>query len=57
MLQEAVEPGARDPEEFIEVHRIGIAQLRQLMVSGDMLLPSVSTCFMALDHLAGMQLL
>ncbi|KAK9843778.1 hypothetical protein WJX81_005907 [Elliptochloris bilobata] len=44
-------PGARDAEEFIEVHRVGLAKLRALMTGGDMLLPSVATCFLALDRL------
>ena len=38
-------------EEFIEVHRVGMGELRRLMASGDMLLPSVATCFLALDRL------
>lgn len=44
-------PGARDLEEVIEVHRVGLPELRALMTGGDMLLPSVATCFLALDHL------
>lgn len=44
-------PGARDLEEFIEVHRMGLPELRRIMVGGDMLLPSVATCFLALDRL------
>ena len=44
-------PGERDIEEFIEVHRVGLAELRALMTGGDMLLPSVATCFLALDRL------
>ena len=48
---------SRDLEEVIEVQRFSIADLRQLMVSGDMLLPSVATCFMALDRLKELDLL
>ena len=44
-------PGRRDAEEFIEVHRFAIKELRSIMVSGEMLLPSVSTCYMALERL------
>ena len=44
-------PGRRDAEEFIEVHRMSIKELRSVMVSGEMLLPSVSTCYMALERL------
>jgi hypothetical protein len=34
---------------MIEVHRVPIDKLRSIMTSGEMLLPSVSTCYMALD--------
>ena len=44
-------PGERDLEEFIEVHRMSLGELRRVMASGDMLLPSVATCFLALDRL------
>ena len=44
-------PGARDLEEFIEVHLVGLPELRALMTGGDMLLPSVATCFLALERL------
>lgn len=44
-------PGERDVEEFIEVHRVSLGELRRVMASGDMLLPSVATCFLALDRL------
>lgn len=44
-------PGERDLEEFIEVHRVSLGELRRVMASGDMLLPSVATCFLALDRL------
>ena len=53
--QEDASPGPRDHEEYIEVHRVDIAQLRQLMTSGDMLLPSLATCFLALERLAALQ--
>lgn len=46
------QPGARDKEEFIEVLRVGIPKLRELMRSGSMMLPSVSTCWWALEWLA-----
>ncbi|GAB4819899.1 hypothetical protein N2152v2_006945 [Parachlorella kessleri] len=50
--QPDAEPAPRDYEEFIEVLRVGIPELRRLMRSGDMMLPSVATCFWALDELA-----
>ena len=50
-LQADDAPGRRDAEEFIEVHRMAIKELRSIMVSGEMLLPSVSTCYMALERL------
>ena len=50
-LQADATPGARDAEELIEVQRYALAELQALMVSGHMLLPSVATCFMALEKL------
>jgi len=52
--QADVAPGKRDAEEFIEVHRVGVAQLRELLTSADMLLPSMTTSFLALDRLQTM---
>lgn len=49
--QEDEQPGIRDAEEFIEIHRVTVEQLRNIMVSGDMMLPSVTTCYLALDRL------
>ena len=51
MLQADETPGTRDAEELIEVQRYSVPDLQELMVSGHMLLPSVATCFMALDRL------
>ncbi len=34
-----------------QVVRVGLPELRRLMLSGDMLLPSVTTCFLALERL------
>ena len=46
------EPPARDPEEFsIEVERVGIDRLRELMYDGSMMLPSIITAQMALNAL------
>jgi len=42
---------ARDAEELIEVHRVGLPELAALIAGGDMLLPSVATCFLALERL------
>jgi len=49
--QEDTAPGKRDLEELIEVHRVPLRRLRAIMTSGEMLLPSVSTCYMALEKL------
>ncbi|KAK9818693.1 hypothetical protein WJX74_007454 [Apatococcus lobatus] len=49
--QADLSPGSRDEQECIEVHRISIAELREIMHSGDMLLPSITTCFLALARL------
>ncbi|PSC72803.1 hypothetical protein C2E20_4083 [Micractinium conductrix] len=51
------QPGARDREEFIRVVRVSVAELRALMLGGDMLLPSITTCFLALERLQGLGLL
>ena len=41
-------PGARDDEEHIEVLRYTRQELQEAMCSGEMLLPSLTTCVMAL---------
>lgn len=46
------DPGARDKEEYIEILRVGIPELKQICRSGNMLLPSVATCYWAFDFLA-----
>eukprot|EP00884_Botryococcus_braunii_P018786 jgi/Botrbrau1/5591/Bobra.97_2s0019.1 len=51
------EPGARDEEEFIEIHRVGLGALRRLMQSGDMQLTSMVTCYLALDRLRDLGLI
>lgn len=45
------EPHPRDLEEFIEVSRVSIPALKKLMYGGDMMLPSIVTCSMALEYL------
>lgn len=50
-MQTDKKPGSRDPEEFIEIHRVSLGDLRRIMLSGEMLLPSVTTCFLALERL------
>lgn len=47
----AAKAGNMDAEEFIEVHRLGIPDLREAMRSGNMLLPSVTTAYLALEEL------
>lgn len=51
-LSADMNPGARDKEEYIEILRVGIPELKQLCRSGNMLLPSVATCYWAFDYLA-----
>lgn len=47
----AASPDARDFEEHCEVLRLPIAEVRALMLGGEMLLPSVQTCALAFDAL------
>ena len=47
-------PGQRDAEEFIEVYRVSVAQLREMLSSTDMLLPSMTASFLALERLQQM---
>uniref|UniRef100_A0A7S0WJV1 Nudix hydrolase domain-containing protein n=1 Tax=Chlamydomonas leiostraca TaxID=1034604 RepID=A0A7S0WJV1_9CHLO len=44
-------PGTRDAEEYIQVQRVPVSELRRLLVAGDMMLPSIVTAQMALAHL------
>eukprot|EP00195_Chlamydomonas_chlamydogama_P016506 CAMPEP_0202910586 /NCGR_PEP_ID=MMETSP1392-20130828/52388_1 /ASSEMBLY_ACC=CAM_ASM_000868 /TAXON_ID=225041 /ORGANISM="Chlamydomonas chlamydogama, Strain SAG 11-48b" /LENGTH=223 /DNA_ID=CAMNT_0049600735 /DNA_START=167 /DNA_END=839 /DNA_ORIENTATION=+ len=44
-------PGTRDAEEYISVMQVGLPELKRLMHSGDMMLPSITTAHMALEHL------
>ncbi|CAK0779473.1 hypothetical protein CVIRNUC_004783 [Coccomyxa viridis] len=48
-------PGQRDAEEFIEVHRFDIVELRGMLTACDMLLPSMTTSFLAFNKLASMR--
>ena len=50
-------PGQRDAEEFIEVHRFDVDELRRMLTSCDMLVPSMTTSFLAFNRLASMRLL
>eukprot|EP00897_Mesotaenium_endlicherianum_P000986 jgi/Mesen1/10889/ME000935S10227 len=45
------DPRPRDLEEFIEIHHVTIPELKKIMYSGDMMLPSVVTCAMAIEYL------
>ena len=54
-MQKDDAPGQRDAEEFIEVHRFDAAELRRMLVACDMLLPSMTTSFLAFDKLASMR--
>ncbi|KAF8056764.1 RD21A [Scenedesmus sp. PABB004] len=52
------QPGSRDAEEAsMEVLRLPLDEFRWLMVSGEMLLPSITTAYMALDRLRELGLL
>ncbi|KAF8056760.1 TGD2 [Scenedesmus sp. PABB004] len=52
------QPGSRDAEEAsMEVLRLPLDEFRRLMVSGEMLLPSITTAYMALDRLHELGLL
>lgn len=44
-------PPPRDDAEFMEIHRVSLEALHGLLRSGDMLLPSIATCYLALDRL------
>ncbi|GBF98548.1 hypothetical protein Rsub_11878 [Raphidocelis subcapitata] len=46
------DPGSRDLEEVtLEVLRMPLEEFRALMISGDMLLPSIATSYLAIDKL------
>lgn len=49
--QQDSNPGQRDNEEFIEIVRMKINDLKKLLRSGDILLPSVTTCYWAFEWL------
>eukprot|EP00892_Ulva_mutabilis_P003937 jgi/Ulvmu1/1915/UM012_0075.1 len=44
-------PGPLDAEELLEVQRVSIPRLQEIMISGNMLLPALATCTMALARL------
>jgi hypothetical protein len=46
------QPGKRDLEEYIQVVRVSIPELKKIMKGGEMMLPSVTTCYWAMDYLA-----
>jgi 8-oxo-dGTP pyrophosphatase MutT (NUDIX family) len=48
-------PGLREVEEWIEVMRVNVKELKAIMRSGKMLLPSVTTCWWALEWLSEQQ--
>lgn len=57
LLQPDNSPGQKDLEEFIEVVTVDLAKLKQTMYGGDMMLPSIVTCAMALEYLQARNLL
>lgn len=48
------DPSPQDAQEVIQVMRVDIPRLRSILKSGDMLLPAITTCYMALERLEGM---
>ncbi|KAI5083227.1 hypothetical protein GOP47_0002970 [Adiantum capillus-veneris] len=44
-------PLSQDPEEIIEVLNVDVANLKDIMYGGSMMLPSIVTCSMALHYL------
>jgi hypothetical protein len=44
-------PGGRDKEEFIEVERVSIREVKKMLRTGEMLLPSITTAYWAFDWL------
>eukprot|EP00199_Chlamydomonas_sp_CCMP681_P006414 CAMPEP_0119104482 /NCGR_PEP_ID=MMETSP1180-20130426/2684_1 /TAXON_ID=3052 ORGANISM="Chlamydomonas cf sp, Strain CCMP681" /NCGR_SAMPLE_ID=MMETSP1180 /ASSEMBLY_ACC=CAM_ASM_000741 /LENGTH=212 /DNA_ID=CAMNT_0007089253 /DNA_START=152 /DNA_END=790 /DNA_ORIENTATION=- len=44
-------PKAQDMEEYIEVVRVSLTQLRELMDTGELVMPQYLTCKLALEHL------
>ncbi|GAX81409.1 hypothetical protein CEUSTIGMA_g8839.t1 [Chlamydomonas eustigma] len=51
--EEDPHPGERDPEEDIQIVKVTISELKNMLSGGtvDMMLPSITTCYMALDVL------
>lgn len=50
--QPDLNPGSRDAEEAsMEVLRVPLEEFKSLMLSGDMLLPSITTAYLAMDRL------
>lgn len=49
--QQDTDPGHRDTEEFIEIKRMKISDVKKILRSGDLLLPSVTTCYWAFEWL------
>ncbi|KAI9017380.1 hypothetical protein BC832DRAFT_588645 [Gaertneriomyces semiglobifer] len=51
-------PKQRDAEEWIEVHRgVSISELKNLIMRGEVMLPSVQTAWMAIEYLKDNKLL
>lgn len=51
-MQADPDPGQRDLEEqHITVERVSIPELKTMMLDGSMLLPSITTCYMAFEEL------
>ncbi|PRP88830.1 hypothetical protein PROFUN_00298 [Planoprotostelium fungivorum] len=51
-------PPPRDLEETIQIYKdVTMDELHRIILSGDMMLPSVQTCYMAIEHLKQKQLI
>jgi predicted ribosome-associated RNA-binding protein Tma20 len=51
MKQKDPTPLSQDLEEIIEVVEVDLSALKEIMYGGDMMLPSIVTCTMALNYL------
>lgn len=50
------QPRNKDAEEIIEVHKVCLEDLHNIMVSGQLQLPSLATCYLAFERLKSMGL-
>jgi len=48
------QPRQKDEEEIIEVHKVCLEDLHNIMISGKLQLPSLATCYLAFERLKSM---